>query len=68
MIEKNNNILYRENDTIPVTGKYRCMVCGNIELFYKGNLFNICDNCMHGKEEDIWVLIEEIEMVEFGSI
>ena len=68
MIEKDNEILYRENDVVPQTGRYRCIVCGNIKLFTKDELFQICDNCMHGKDEDIWVLIEELEVVQFGSI
>lgn len=68
MLNTNEQTLYRENDVVPVTGKYRCMICGNIELFYKDNSFTFCDNCLHGKNEDIWVLIEEIELVEFGSI
>ena len=68
MLEKDNQTLYREYDIVPTTGRYRCMVCGNIEIFYKGSSFGICDNCMHGKTDDIWVLMEEIEMIEFGSI
>jgi len=68
MLEKDGQTLYRENEIVPTTGKYRCVVCGNIELFYKGDSFIVCSNCMHGKTDDIWVLIEEIEMIEFGSI
>ena len=68
MQQKDNDTIYREGDVVAITGKYRCLVCGNIEIFYKNDSFSICDNCMHGKEEDIWVLIEEIEVVEFGSI
>ena len=68
MLEKDNQTFYREYDLVPVTGRYRCAVCGNIEIFYKGDSFSICDNCMHGKTDDIWILIEEIETVEFGSI
>jgi hypothetical protein len=63
-----NQTLYRENEIVPVTGKYKCMVCGNVKLFYKDEKFPICDNCMHGKTDDVWTLSEELEIVEFGSI
>ena len=68
MVETDTETLYREYDVVPITGRYRCIVCGNIEIFTIGDSFSICDNCMHGKDEDIWVLIEELEIVEFGSI
>ncbi|MEI7603996.1 MAG: hypothetical protein WCJ19_03180 [bacterium] len=60
--------LYMEGDLVEITGRYKCQVCGKEEMFMKNSSFPICENCRHGNNEDIWLLIEEIESIEFGSI
>ena len=70
MVSNNNNqtSLYKENDIVPITGKYKCIVCGSIFYFIINERFTICENCLQGREKEIWILFEEIEVINFGSI
>jgi rubrerythrin len=53
--------IYRVDDIVPKTGKYRCIICDYVMEFTEGDKFVVCPVCLAGQEngpidphEDFW--------------
>jgi len=42
--------LFKLGNTVPESGKYICLGCGEISFFIKGSKFSECTNCHAGSE------------------